>query len=120
MNTEIVRVLQREFPEPWSLADRITQLVALSHALTETIGNDELDKLGATLLATVEGVAFGRVTGIDDETREHVADWLNEWNEQLETITREDPRNSFDAEEKENWEKTRSTAKFVDVPKADK
>ena len=30
MNAEIVRILEREFPEPWRIEDRVNELVGLA------------------------------------------------------------------------------------------
>lgn len=114
MNEEIVRLLEREFPEPWPLSVRITQLVALSDALRAGISDDDLNKMGDALLQTVEGVASGRVRGVDDATRQAVAQWLDDWNANLDEVNRDNPKNQFDRDEVESWERAHTTAKFVD------
>jgi hypothetical protein len=114
INAEIVRLLEREFPETWPLATQITQLVSLANALKETIGTDDLNKLGATLLNTVEGVASGRVRGVDEETRQAVADWLIDWRSEFDQEQRDDYESSLDEEEAETYERVGTTAKFVD------
>lgn len=114
MNTEIVRVLEREFPETWPLSDQITQLVSLSAALKESIDDDDLNRLGDTLLKTVEGVASGRVRGVDDETRKAVAVWLQDWQAQFDEVQRDDFEMSLDEEELATLNRVGTTAKFVD------
>jgi hypothetical protein len=114
MNEEIVRVLEREFPETWPLATQITQLVSLSNALKETIGNDDLNNLGDMLLKTVEGVASGRVRGVDEETREAVAQWLVDWQSEFDETHRDDYEASLDEDEQATWRRVGTTAKFVD------
>lgn len=114
MNTEIVRVLEREFPETWPLSVQITSLVSLSNALKETIGTEEVNKLGDKLLATVEGIASGRVKGVDDATRTEVASWLHEWKAEFDDAYRDDFEGNLDEEETQTWERVGSTAKFVD------
>jgi hypothetical protein len=114
MNEEIVRLLEREFPETWPLATQITQLITLSNVLRTEVGTEDLNILGDALFKTVEGVASGRVRGVDDETREAVAAWLREWNAELDDVNRDNPKNDFDEEETRNWERAGTTAKFVD------
>jgi hypothetical protein len=114
MNTEIVRVLEREFPEPWPLSTQITQLVELSNSLKESIGSEDLNKLGDMLLKTVEGVASGRVRGVDDQTRQDIANWLVDWRERFDEVHRDDFEMSLDEEEATTWERVGSTSKFVD------
>jgi len=114
MNTEIVRVLEREFPEPWPLVTQITQLVTLSTALKEAIEDQALNNLGDTLLQTVKGVASGRVLGVDDATRQAVANWLIEWEEQFEERQRDDFEMSLDDEEQQTFDRAGITAKFID------
>jgi hypothetical protein len=114
LNEEIVRLLEREFPEPWPLHNQITSLIALSNALKETIGSDDLNVLGDTLLKTVEGVASGRVLGVDDTTRSEVAEWLNEWNSQFDEVQRDDFEGGMDEQELATYNRVGTTAKFVD------
>lgn len=113
MNEEIVRLLEREFPEPWPLAVQIQSLVSLSNALKEAINHDDLNKLGDTLLKTVEGVASGRVLGVDDETRERVAEWLEEWQAEFDEAHRDEYVASLDEEEEATASRVGKTAKFV-------
>jgi hypothetical protein len=114
MNAEIIRVLEREFPQTWPLADQITQLVSLSDVLKETIRSEDLNKLGDTLLKTVEGVASGQVRGVDEDTRKAVADWLVEWQSQFDEVHRDDYEMNLDDEELETYHRVGTTAKFVD------
>ncbi len=116
MNAEIVRVLEREFPEPWPLADQITQLVSLSSALKDTIKSDDLNKLGDTLLKTVEGVASGRVQGVDEDTRKAVAQWLIDWQSQFDEVQQTDFEMELDDEEQETYTRVGTTAKYVVPP----
>lgn len=70
MNTEIVRVLEREFPEPWTVAGRVGQMIDMLRALKAGATSDEnIEKLVEELRDTVEGIMSGRVQGIDEEMR---------------------------------------------------
>ncbi|MBB2832326.1 UNVERIFIED_ORG: plasmid stability protein [Rhizobium esperanzae] len=114
MNTEIVRVLEREFPETWPLSVQITQLVSLSNALKETIDEEHLNQLGDTLLNTVKGVASGRVRGVDEATRESVASWLRDWEAEFDEVQRDDFEMNLDEEELRTFNRVGTTSKFVD------
>jgi plasmid stability protein len=117
MNTEIIRVLEREYPETWPLSVQITQIVSLSNALKDTIEIEALNKVGTKLLETVEGVASGRVLGVDDETRQAVADWLVQWQESFDDVHRDEFEAGLDPEEQATWDRVGSTAKFIGASK---
>lgn len=115
MNSEIVRVLEREYPAPYPLAERIAGLLTLSRKMRDVLEGDAIDEIGGTLLDIVKGIANGTVAGVDDETRQNVADWLYEW-EQETAEGSEGYRESFDEEELVTYQRTGSTAKVVDLP----
>jgi plasmid stability protein len=73
MNTEIVRVLEREFPEPWTIAGRVGQMIEMLRALKAGSASDEhIEKLVEELRDTVEGIMSGRVQGVDEEMRDRI------------------------------------------------
>lgn len=113
MNAEIVRILEREFPEPWSLEQRVASL----HGLVAMLGaTDEpaavVEDLASSLRETLQGIVSGRVTGIDDETRAKVSRGLNRWEEQYSELDREAFEMSLDDEELAAVELTGKTEKF--------
>jgi predicted DNA-binding protein len=79
MNTEIVRVLEVHFPPPYSLAERIEELIHLSQALKEMPSTSVVESLIDKLYDAVKGIAQGKAEGIDEETREKVAEILDRW-----------------------------------------
>lgn len=80
MNDEIIRALEKEFPEPWDLAARINQLTLLMGALRKTRGYERaIDALSAEVLHTIEGVADGRVPDLDEASRKRIREHLEEW-----------------------------------------
>jgi len=119
MNAEIIRVLEREYPEPFPLAERIKGLLSLSRKIGDVFEGDAIDEIGGTLLDIVQGIASGTVAGVDDETRQEIADWLKEW-EQEAAEKQEGYRESFDDEELETYRRIGSTAKVVDPSDDDK
>jgi hypothetical protein len=113
MNEEIVRILEREFPEPWSLEQRVAGL----HGLVAMLGaTDEpgalVEDLTSSLRETLQGIASGRVSGIDDETRAKVARGLDRWEEQHADLDRDAFEMSLDDEELNAVERTGKTEKF--------
>lgn len=80
MNTEIVRVLEREFPEPLPLDSRLRDLLGLFNAVRKVRGHEgAINELTDGLLETVEGIVSGRVPDIDGETQKRVRESLDEW-----------------------------------------
>lgn len=117
MNAEIVRILEREFPEPWPLADRVGYLAEHLEALQRGASNEKLAALLSDLEATIEGIVSGRVSGIDEGVREGVSWGYNRF---LEERASYDPANAeLDEEEHDQLGRTGTTAKFVDDPFAE-
>lgn len=84
MNAEIVKVLEKEFPEPWDLGVRVKYLLDLFTALRKVRGDvGAIDGLTNVMLETVEGLASGRVPDLDEESRRRVKESLDEWHEQV-------------------------------------
>ncbi|WP_238481781.1 hypothetical protein [Pseudochrobactrum algeriensis] len=80
MNTEIVRVLEKEFPEPMPLDVRLNELLGLFTALRKVRGHeDAINELTDGLLEAVEGIASGRVPDIDEVTRQRIRESLDDW-----------------------------------------
>ncbi len=119
MNAEIIRILEREFPEPFPLTERIKGLVTLSSKIGSVFEGEAIDAIGSNLLDIVEGIASGTVAGVDDKTRQEIADWLKEWKEEVSENT-EGYRESFDDEELETYQRTGSTAKVIDLSDEEK
>lgn len=80
MNTEIVRILEREFPEPWPLDARVQHLVDLLSALRKVRGHEAaIDALTSEVFDTVDSIARGAVPDIDEETQRRVGERFSEW-----------------------------------------
>lgn len=112
MNTEIVRILEREFPEPWSMSDRIFELVEMAKALNAGKDNDgAVERFASIVQETVEGISSGRIRGVDEKTQAIIA---NQWGEyQYEMAKYDDYNMSLDPEEELSLQKSGTTAKFV-------
>jgi len=79
MNSEIVRILEREFPEPWPIESRVSELLGLVEILKEGVTESVVDKLNEELHATLRGIISGRVKGVSDEIRTRVHDKMTDW-----------------------------------------
>lgn len=112
MNTEIVRVLEREFPEPWGLESRVTQLLGLTQILGDASADEIVTHLKDAIYETVKGIAAGRVQDVDDETREKIRERLMYW--EAEEAKDDHNRQAADMDDSEivSLHKHGSTEKF--------
>lgn len=72
INSEIVRVLEREFPQQWPVDDRLDELAQMLDVLRGGVSDPRIDGFISKFRETVDGIVSGRVTGVDAETRESV------------------------------------------------
>ena len=115
-NAEIVRLLEREFPEPiyaeTHSADLVDQLALLKNGATD----ESLDKLAKALEETILGIVDGRVRGIDESARQSIRDRYFD-------LRTEDAQNreceDYDIEEIEQLHRSGNTKKFVDPDSSD-
>ncbi|HSI42132.1 MAG TPA: Arc family DNA-binding protein [Xanthobacteraceae bacterium] len=117
MNTEIVRVLENEFPEPWSVETRIGELLDLVAVLKGGASNEAVGRLVDEVDETVRGMIAGRVSGLDEDQRsiiknkfdELLLNWGSNW------VDHKD----LDEEERQTLDLTGKTQKFVHPKKDD-
>jgi len=104
INTEIVRVLEQRFPEQWPLEDRLEILSRLLPVLSAGRSDPRLDEFVDKMRETIAGIASGRVTGVDLETRQAMQglwhDYLERESEQ-EYQKQEDAQMDYSEEEQE-------------------
>ncbi len=79
MNYEIIRVLDREFPQQWPVDDRLDELAEMLVILSAGRTDPRLDVFMEKFKETVDGIVSGRVTGVDAETRESVRELWSEY-----------------------------------------
>lgn len=72
MNTEIVRVLEEAFPEPWPVEARIGQLMELMAAMNSGASNEAVARFVDAVDETLAAMAEGRVEGLTDEQRQYI------------------------------------------------
>lgn len=111
MNTEIVRILEREFPEPWSLDQRASELAEAVRLLRARPVGEALDRVVTEIEETIRAIASGRVADAGDDLRQSF-EWI--WQEIAEARA-EDSVFSYDLdpEEREQLNRTGTTEKFT-------
>lgn len=99
MNTEIVRVLEREFPEPWSLESRIEDLIGLARILKGLPNNESIDQLVNEIYETLRGMITGRVKDVSEEGKNYISAELGEW--ELYQADKQQTEYTWDMDEEE-------------------
>lgn len=78
MNAEIVRVLEKEFPEPASLSEQIERLILLANAFGSLTNFENASLLEEELYTTLLNVCSGKTPGLSEEERQRVRVALRE------------------------------------------
>lgn len=81
INSEIVRVLEREFPVQWTIDNRLEELGKMLSILNAGTEDPRLDEFIQKVEETVEGIVSGRVTGVDPYARDAVSDMWSGYKE---------------------------------------
>jgi hypothetical protein len=114
MNAEIVRILEREFPEPWVAGARIEELLDMISVLQRSNANEDgIAKLVSELKETVVGIYSGRVKGLDKETRARINKQYQEWQEREFEYEQDIASMDYDEVESESLSRTGTTEKYV-------
>jgi plasmid stability protein len=111
MNAEIVRILEREFPEPWPIESRVSDLLGQLRILKAGVTDVQIDRLTHEIEETVRGIFSGRVDGLSDEARSRMAELWQSYQEDLAKHALDYV--DLDPEEEEQMYITGSTEKFV-------
>ena len=116
MNNEIVRILEREFPEPFGIESRVAELIGLMGILRKGVTDQQVERLAEELKETIAGIMSGRVQGVDEETRREIRDVYEYW----KMKEREDRHYllHLDEEEEKQLNLYGNTEKFV-IPSPD-
>lgn len=114
MNEEIVRILEREFPEPWIADARIEDLLDMLGVLQRSGATESgIAKLVSDLKETIEGIYSGRVAGLDKETRERIQSEYLDWQMREAENEMEIASMEYDEIESESLSRTGRSEKFV-------
>ena len=99
MNFEIVRVLEREWPEQWPIEDRLKQLAQGLSALAAGRTDPRIKQFIGDFEETVEGIISGRVVDVDEDTRDAISDLWSEYEERRHEDESEYLNSEYDEEE---------------------
>lgn len=69
INSEIIRILEIEFPEQWPVEDKLTELGELLSVLAAGRSDPRFAEFSNKLEETISGILSGRVYGVDRDTR---------------------------------------------------
>ncbi|SKA26479.1 hypothetical protein SAMN05428963_11084 [Consotaella salsifontis] len=84
MNEEIIRTLEKEYPEPWPLDVRLRDIATLMGAFRKVRGYEgAIDAIAEQILETAEAIANGQVPEVDGDVRKHMRRDLAKWRDQI-------------------------------------
>ncbi|WP_313522270.1 Arc family DNA-binding protein [Shinella sp.] len=118
-NDEIIRLLEREFPVQWPASDRLEYLADLLGIIKTAATDDAINNFTGAVEETLEGVASGRVTGLEEATRKRLVALWQEYKDRENWADYEAAQNEMaelDEEEVESMERNHTTEKFADRP----
>ncbi|MDI7865065.1 Arc family DNA-binding protein [Rhizobiaceae bacterium n13] len=114
MNTEIVRVLEREYPEQWPVGERLTYLAEMLSILKSGASDDRIDQFVSEFEDTLEGIITGRITDVDIEARSQVQSLWDEYQEREAERVTHAAYEGYDQDEIESLERNGTTEKFAE------
>lgn len=82
MNELVVEILEHQFPTPYTLSERIDELVDIVKAFRETINVDETRFLTEKIHETFLDINSGKIPLEDEAAKERVAELLEHWGEE--------------------------------------
>lgn len=122
MNTEIVRILEREFPPTAPVGHHIDELLDMLTVLRGAADERRIHQLVDEIQETVIGLYSGRIYGLDDTTRAEFKRAYQEWKEReyrsLQDMGEANPED-LDLEELDMRDLTGRTEKLVFPPERD-
>lgn len=83
MNAEIVRVLEREYPELWTIDGRVADLIEMLRIIKGAVTDDRIDRLTHEIEETVIGMMSGRVQDIDDAAQRNIRTLWDRYQERV-------------------------------------
>lgn len=112
MNAEIVRVLEREYPEPWTVEQRAASLLGMIAMLKAADTSEQFTTLNDALEETIEGIVSGRMTDVDEETRKRIGARFETW--RLERAEDDYAQHTWNMDEEElaSLDRGHGTSKF--------
>ncbi|QND50824.1 Arc family DNA-binding protein [Phyllobacterium sp. 628] len=68
MNTEIVLLLEREFPEPISFDEEIQEMIDLVEVLKDGLDDRRVNLIAVSIELLIKNILKGKVEGVDGST----------------------------------------------------
>ncbi|WP_280954520.1 Arc family DNA-binding protein [Metarhizobium album] len=113
MNAEIVRILEREFPEPLPISERLAALFEVLDVLKSGATDGNIDQLVTGVEETVEDLLQGRISGIDPAAKKQLQ---TKWQEYLAEQAKEAASSmNLDIEEEHAFNASGTTGKYVET-----
>lgn len=113
INSEIVRVLEREFPEQWQYSDRLQGLGMAVSILAAAKDDPQINEFIDAFKETIEGIVSGRVIGVPDETRESVLNMWRTYQEREAEEEYDEAQTEYDEEESQALERIGRPEKYA-------
>lgn len=114
---EVIRLMEREFPVQWPLEDRLGYLADLLGILKTGASDDRIGQFMQEVEATLEALASGRITKIDERARSRLVSFWGTYKERENWEAYEAEKNSqsdLDEEELAALERNGTTEKFAE------
>lgn len=112
-NAEIVRILEREFPAPETLASTVHRIREMINQLEKGFDEASVGALERELENALRGVVSGQVYDFPDSAYSEVKAIVEKWEEQKVLDDRDLFEESLDDEEYDNRSEFGTTAKIV-------
>lgn len=112
-NAEIVRILEREFPEPVRFEITVNKIREMIHSLEKGFDANSLGMLEEELRKALQGVVSGRVYDAPEDAYQEITKLLERWSEVEFEDAQERTISDLDEEEFENLQELGTTAKIV-------
>ncbi|MBO9122784.1 MULTISPECIES: Arc family DNA-binding protein [unclassified Rhizobium] len=111
---EVLRLLEREYPQQWNVDDRMEYLGTLLAVLQGGTSDTRINQFIIDVRDTVEGVIGGRVVGVSDKARAEIETMWTQYKEHLAEEEYEHQVNDLDEEEDRMLELVGTTEKLAE------
>ncbi|MBB5041874.1 Arc family DNA-binding protein [Shinella fusca] len=118
-NEEILRLLNREFPVQWPASERLEYLADLLGIIKTGASDEHINNFTAAVEETLDGIASGRVTGLEEDARKRLLALWKDYKEREDWEAYEAAKSAvddLDLEEVESLERNGTTEKFAERP----
>ena len=113
MTEEIIRILEREFPPPATVEERLSEMLGLLNLLRDGRSEEFFSRFSSELFELLVKIANGDIKASKD-TKLQVENALERWSEIQAGNAEDEYTSTMDDAEAEKFQRSGSTAKFVD------